>query len=48
MFNWILEGSSDKLNFEILDSRSFKSNDFEYNSKYERERSQMKVFKLKI
>ena len=44
MFNWVLEGTNDKINFEVLDSRSFKSNDLEIDNKLERERSQMKVF----
>ncbi len=43
MFNWVLEGSNDKINFETLDSRSFKSHDLEIDSKQEKERCQMKV-----
>ena len=43
IFNWVLEGSNDKINFEVLDSRTFKSNDLEIDSKLERDRCQMKV-----
>lgn len=46
MFNWVLEGSYDKINFEVLDSRNFKSNDLEVDSKLERDRSQLKVKKI--
>lgn len=45
IFNWVLEGSNDKINFEVIDSRNFKSNDLEIDSKLERDRCQLKVKK---
>jgi hypothetical protein len=46
LLNWILEASNDKVNFEILDSRKFKSNDLELDNRLERDRNQLKVFFL--
>jgi len=43
MFNWVLEGSNDSITYEILDSRTFKSDDIELDSKLESDRCQMKV-----
>lgn len=43
LLNWVLEGSNDKIQFEILDSRSFKSNNLEKDEKLENERIQLKV-----
>ena len=48
MLNWALEGTNDKINFEVLDSRCFKSNDLEIDGTLERDRVQMKVFALNI
>ena len=36
---WELEGSNDKINFEILDRRIFRSDNYEMNKKLERERN---------
>lgn len=46
MLNWSLEGSNDKLNFEVLDTRCFKNNDLHLDNKLERDRNQIKVFLL--
>ena len=36
---WELEGSNDKINFEVLDTRIFWSENYEINKKLERERN---------
>lgn len=47
LLNWTLEGTNDKVNFEILDRRIFKSNDLEKDYNLEKQRNQLKVSKLK-
>lgn len=46
LLNWTLEASNDKVNFEVLDSRNFKSSDLEVDSKLERDRNQLKVIDI--
>jgi hypothetical protein len=44
LLNWTLEGTNDKINFEILDRRIFKSNDLDKDYSLEKQRNQLKVY----
>ena len=44
LLNWTLEGTNDKVNFEILDRRIFKSSDIEIDYNLEKQRNQLKVY----
>ena len=45
LLSWNLIGSSDRKNFEILDTRCFRSKDIELDYQLENERNQLKVKK---